>query len=162
MCQKTTRRYYKRESLHSILHRCDVSDCPSSNRGTHRRRWQNKICARHGEDRGGGKGEGGEGGAGGNHHGTRTTGVSCRWRLLRLRPSVIVQDHAVRLPLGGPQLCVLSVSGAVRQYRAPDPAGRAADDAGGDKGTDRGSGAVRGNRGGERERPPGNKQGRQG
>ena len=45
-----------------------------------------------------------------------------------------VQDHTVRLPLGGPQLRVLSVSGAVRQCRSPDPAGQAADDAGGTRG----------------------------
>ena len=42
---------------------------------------------------------------------------------------VVVQDHAVLLPSGGPQLRVLLVSGAMRQCRAPDPAGQAADDA---------------------------------
>ena len=53
---------------------------------------------------------------------------------MRLRASVVVQDHVVRLPSGGPQLHVLSVSGAVRQCRAPDPAGQAAEDAGGTRG----------------------------
>ena len=47
-----------------------------------------------------------------------------------MRDPVVVQDHAVWLPSGGPQLRVLSVSGAVRQRRAPDPAGQAVDNAG--------------------------------
>ena len=131
---KTAHRYYKRESLHAVFHGGDVIVCLSSNRETHRWIWQNKTCARHGEDRGGGKGEGGGGGVGGNHHGTRTTGVSCRRRLLRMRASVVVQDHAVRLPSGGPQLRVLLVSGVVRQCRAPDPEGQTADDTGGPRG----------------------------
>ena len=80
----------------------------------------NKTCARHGEDRGGGKGKGGGDGTGGNHHGTSTTGLSCRQRLLQLRATVALQDHAMCLPSGRPQLRVLSVSGAVRQRRAPD------------------------------------------
>ena len=42
--------------------------------------------------------------------------------------TVVVYDRAVRLPLGRPQLRVMLVSVAVRQCRAPDPAGRAADD----------------------------------
>ena len=42
-----------------------------------------------------------------------------------MRAPVVVQDHGVWLLLGGPQLRVLSVSGAVRQQRAPDPAGHA-------------------------------------
>ena len=112
--QKTTRRYYKRESLHAVLHGRDVIVCPSRNRGTHIQRWKNKTCARHGEDRGGGKGVGERDSSGGYHHGTRTTGVSCRRRLLQLRASVVVQGHRVCLPLGGPQLHVLSVSGVVR------------------------------------------------
>ena len=45
-----------------------------------------------------------------------------------MRVSVVLQDHAVRLPSGRPQLRVLSVSGAVHQRRTLDPAGRAADD----------------------------------
>ena len=118
-----------------------LSVCPSISRGAHRRRWQNKTCARHGEDRGGRKRGGERDGAGGYHHGTRTTGVSCRRRLLRLWASVVVQDHTVRLPSGGPQLRVLSVSGAVRQCRAPEPAGRAA---GGTEGTRGRRGAVEG------------------
>ena len=106
------RRYYKHESLHAVLHGRDFSDFPSSNRGTHRQRWQNKTCAHHGEDQGDRKGEGGRDGAGGNHHGTSTTGVSCRRRLLQLWASVLVQHHVVRLPFGGPQLRFLSVSGS--------------------------------------------------
>ena len=73
---KTARRYYKHISLHAVLHGRDVSDYPSSNRGTHRRRRKNKTWGR--------KEGGGGDGAGGNHHGTSTTGVSCRRRLLRL------------------------------------------------------------------------------
>ena len=80
--QKIARRYNNRESLHAVLHGLDVIVCPSRNRGTHRRRWRNKTCVRHGEDRRVGKGEGVGDGAGGYHHGTRTTGVSCRRRLL--------------------------------------------------------------------------------
>ena len=75
------------------------------------------------------RGEKGDSSVSGNHHGTRTTGGSCRRRLLQMRAPVIVQDHVVWLPSGGPQLRVLSVSGAVRQCRAPNPAGQAADDA---------------------------------
>ena len=127
-CKKTARRYYKRESLHAVLHGRDVIVCPSSNRGTHRQRWRYKTCAHCGEDWGGGTGEGGGDSAGGNHHGTRTTSVSCRQRLLRMRAPVVVQDHAVWLPSGGPELCVLLVSGAVRHRHALDPAGQAADD----------------------------------
>ena len=48
---------------------------------------------------------------------------------MQMRVSVVLQDRAVRLPLGQPQLRVLSVSGAVRERHIPDPAGRAADDA---------------------------------
>ena len=59
----------------------------------------------------------------------RATGVSYRRRLLRLRASVVVQDHTVRLPLGGPQLHVLLVSGAVHQCCAPGPEGRSGDNA---------------------------------
>ena len=44
-----------------------------------------------------------------------------------MRVSVVLQDHAVRLLSGRPQLRVLSVSGAVRQRRTPDPAGQEAD-----------------------------------
>ena len=129
--QKTAHRYYKHESLHAVLHGRGVIVCPSSNRGTHRRRWRNKTCARHSEYRGGRKEEGGGDVAGGYHHGTRTTGVSCRRRLLRMRAPIVVQDHVVWLPSGGPHLRVLSVSGVVCQCRAPDPAGQAADNAGG-------------------------------
>ena len=122
------RRYNKRNSLSSVLHGRDVSDCLPRNRGKHRRRWQTKNCAHHGQYRGGRKGEGGGDIAGDKHHGTSTTGLSCRRRLLRMRVSVVLQEHAVRLQSGRPQLCVLLVSGAVRQRCAPDPAGRAADD----------------------------------
>ena len=47
-----------------------------------------------------------------------------------MRASVVVQDHVMWLPGGGPQLRVLLVSGAVRQCRAPDLAGQTADDVG--------------------------------
>ena len=47
----------------------------------------------------------------------------------------------MRLLSGGPQLRVLSVSGAVCQCCAPDPSGRTADDAEGTKGR---SGAAEG------------------
>ena len=128
--QKTARRYKNCASLQTVLHGSDVIVCPSSNIGTHKQRWRRKTCALCGEDRGGGTGEGGGDGAGGNHHGTRPTGGSCRQRLLRMRAPVVVQDHAMWLPSGGPQLRVLLVSGAVRQRCAPDLSGQAADDAG--------------------------------
>ena len=48
-----------------------------------------------------------------------------------MQAPVVVQDHAVRLPLGGQKMRVLSVSGAVRQCRAKNKAGQATDDAGG-------------------------------
>ena len=87
--------------------------------------------------------EGAGGGAGRNHHGTRPTGRSCRRRLLQIWAPVVVQDHAMWLPGGGPQLRVLSVSGAVRQRRAPDPEGQTAYDAGE---TGNGAGRRRGKR----------------
>ena len=51
-----------------------------------------------------------------------------------MRAHVVVQDHAVRLSGGGPPLRVLSVSGAVRKHRSPDPTGRNKFDAGGARG----------------------------
>ena len=42
-----------------------------------------------------------------------------------MRVPVVVQDHAVWLPPGWPQLLVLLVSGAVRQRCAPDLTGQA-------------------------------------
>ena len=129
LCRKTAHRYKNHTSLHTVLHGSDVIVCPSSNRGTHRRRWRRKTCACRGEARGGRTREGGGDGAGGNHHGTRQTGGSFRQRLLRMWAPVVVQDHAVRLLGGGPQLHILSVSGAVRQHHAPDPAGPAESDA---------------------------------
>ena len=80
--QKTARRYNKRKSLRAVLHGRDVSDYPPSNRGSHRRRWRAKTCARPGQVRRVGRGEGGGGGSGGKHHGTSTTGLSCRRRLM--------------------------------------------------------------------------------
>ena len=63
-----------------------------------------------------------------------------------MQATVIVEDPAVRLPLGRPQLCVLSVSGAVCQCHAPDPAGRAVDWRGaaqGEEATRAGKGSCR-------------------
>ena len=51
-----------------------------------------------------------------------------------MRVPVVLQDRALRLPSGRPQLRVLLVSGAVLQRRDPDLTGRAAKDAGEDIG----------------------------
>ena len=40
-----------------------------------------------------------------------------------MRAHVVVQDRTVWLSGGGPLLCVLSVSGAVRKRRSPEPTG---------------------------------------
>ena len=64
------------------------------------------------------------------------------------------------LPSGGPQLRVLSVFGAVRQHRASDPAGKAADYARGKQGTTRSGGGGSGNGGREGGQTPRQKQGR--
>ena len=47
-----------------------------------------------------------------------------------MRATVVVQDRTVWLSGGGPLLCVLSVSGAVRKRRSPDPTGHNKLDAG--------------------------------
>ena len=102
IASKKERRYNKRNSLCVILHGRDVSDCPLSNMGKHRQGWRTKNCDRHSQYRRGGKRKGGEDGAGGKHNITSSTGLSC-WRpLLQIRVSVILQDHAVRLPSGRP------------------------------------------------------------
>ena len=69
-------------------------------------------------------------GAGGSHHGTCRIGLSCCRRLLQMHAHVDVQDRTmlvsqVRLRLRG-----LLMSGAGCQRCAPDPTGRAADNAG--------------------------------
>ena len=138
-----------------MLHGSDVIVCTSSNRGTHIQRRRYKTCSRRGEYQGGGKGEGGGDGAGGNHHGTGPTGGSCRQRLLQMRAPVVMQDHVVWLPSGGPQLRVLLVSGAVRQCRAPDLEGQAASDARetrGRRGAEEGETATGAAKGGDEKR----------
>ena len=56
-----------------------------------------------------------------------------------MRAHVVVQDRTVWLSGGGPLLCVLSVYGAVRKRRSPDPTGHnkldAGDTMGGNGGT---------------------------
>ena len=47
-----------------------------------------------------------------------------------MRAHVVVQDRTVWLLGGGPLLCVLSVSGAVRKRRSPEPTGHLKTDAG--------------------------------
>ena len=47
-----------------------------------------------------------------------------------MRATVVVQDRTVWLSGGGPLLCVLSVSGAVRKRRFPEPTGHFKSDAG--------------------------------
>ena len=47
-----------------------------------------------------------------------------------MRVPAFVQDCALRLPSGRPQVHVLSVSGVVHKRRAPDPTGQAESDAG--------------------------------
>ena len=125
---KTARRYNKCNSLRSVLHGRDVSDCPPRNRSNHRRIWETKTCTCRGQDIRVGKGKGGGDGAGGKHHGNITTGLSCWRRLLRLRESFVLQYHVMRLNSGRLQLHVLSVSGAVLKRRTPDPAGQSAND----------------------------------
>ena len=56
LCKKSAHRYDSCTSFHPVLHGGDVTMCPSRNRGTHRRRWRETTCARHGESRGGGTG----------------------------------------------------------------------------------------------------------
>ena len=67
---------------------------------------------------------------------------------------VVLQGRVLRLPSGRPQLCVLSVSSAVRQRCAPDLTGRSAKDAGEDigrKGEAEAEEAARARKGGKKQ-----------
>ena len=124
------RREYARPSRYMSEFRRDVSDIPSSNRGSQRRRWQSAPGVPFCEAQRGKRREGEGDGAGGTHHGTSTFGLSCRQRLLRMRANVDVQDHAMRVPQGRSRLCGIPVSGAVCQPHALYSSGRDADQGG--------------------------------
>ena len=130
LCEKTARREYVRPYLYTYEFRCEVSNIPSSNRGSQRRRRQSEPGVPFGEDWRGKRREGEGDGAGGTHHVTSTFGLSCRQRLLRMRANVYVQDRALRVLQGCSRLHDMPMSGAMCQPRAPDLTGRDAEQGG--------------------------------
>ena len=84
IAQKTACREYVRPSRYMSEFRRDVSDIPSRDRGSQRRKWPSKPGVPFGEAQRVKRREeeGGGAGTGGTHHGTSAFGLSCRQHLL--------------------------------------------------------------------------------
>ena len=104
--------------------RREVSDIPSSNRGSRRQISPRETGGSIDQDLRGKMREGEGDNAGGSHHGTSIFGLSYRWSLLKIRAHVDVQDLVMWVPQGRSRLYVMSMSGAVWQHCAPDQTGR--------------------------------------
>ena len=111
-------------------YRRDVSDIPSSNKGSQRQIWQSELSVPFGEAQRGKRREGEGDGTNGTHHITSKFGLSCRQRLLQILADVDVQDRTMRVSQGRSRLRVMPVNGAVCQPRAPDSRGRDAEQEG--------------------------------
>ena len=113
IAQKTARREYVRPSRYTSEFRHDVSNIPSSDKGSQRRRWPIKPGETFGEAWRGKRRKREGGSTGGLHHGTSAFGLSCRRRLLWMRSNVDMQDRAMQVSQWRSRMCDMLVPGAV-------------------------------------------------